>query len=210
MKRDKVKGECCIEILLKVQFSKIRICLIRCRGYYLFHHAILCSFYLRAAFIKLGVIGKIFRKCKGLEKSQFHKINKELRCSDLPFWSKASSFIQHVRRCGNNSRTVTNRERHLIDRYIVTNISDLPQLQFNYIHPSLAYVYLLLYHKETLWESWLSYIDCCVYVSVIIDIRAFADLWTVWTLDELHIRFPSSFAVEEAANEACRDAGFQG
>ena len=38
---------------------------------------------LRAAFIKLSVIGKIFRNCKGFEKSQFHKINEELRRGDL-------------------------------------------------------------------------------------------------------------------------------
>jgi len=30
------------------------ICLIRCHSYYLFHHAILCGFYSRVAFIKLG------------------------------------------------------------------------------------------------------------------------------------------------------------
>ena len=39
--------------------------------------------YSRAAFIKLSVIGEIFGKCKGFEKSKFYKINKELRCSDL-------------------------------------------------------------------------------------------------------------------------------
>ena len=59
-----------------------RIRSIRRRGYYLFHHAILCGFYLRAAFIKLSGIGKIFCKCKGFEK-RFYKINKELRCGDL-------------------------------------------------------------------------------------------------------------------------------
>ena len=37
----------------------------------------------RAAFIKLSVIGKIFGNCKGFEKSQFHKINEELRRGDL-------------------------------------------------------------------------------------------------------------------------------
>ena len=62
-----------------------RIRSIRCRGYYLFHHAILCEsgYYSRAAYIKLSGIGKIFCKCKGFEKSQFYKINKELRCGDL-------------------------------------------------------------------------------------------------------------------------------
>ena len=54
-----------------------RICSIRRRGYYLFHHAILCGFYSRAAFIKLSGIGKIFCKCKGFEKSQFYKINRK-------------------------------------------------------------------------------------------------------------------------------------
>ena len=43
-------------------------------------------------FIKLSVIGKIFCKCKGFEKSQFYKINKELRCCDLVL-SKPSSFL---------------------------------------------------------------------------------------------------------------------
>ena len=38
---------------------------------------------LRAAFIKLSAIGKSFHKCKGFEKRQFYKINKELRCGDL-------------------------------------------------------------------------------------------------------------------------------
>ena len=63
--------------------TKYRICSIRRRGYYVFHHAILCGFYSRAAFIKLSGICKIFCKCKGFEKSQFYKINKELRCGDL-------------------------------------------------------------------------------------------------------------------------------
>ena len=36
---------------------------------------------MRAAFIKLSALSKIFRNCKGFEKSQFYKINKELRCS---------------------------------------------------------------------------------------------------------------------------------
>ena len=66
-----------------MQCSEYRICLIRRRGYYLFHRAILCGFYSRAAFIKLSVLGKIFRNCKGIEKSQFYKINEELRCGDL-------------------------------------------------------------------------------------------------------------------------------
>ena len=47
------------------------ICLIRRHGYYLFHHAILCGFYLRVAtnqeqhlLIKLSVIDKVFRNAK--------------------------------------------------------------------------------------------------------------------------------------------------
>ena len=36
-------------------------------------------------FIELSVIGKIFHKCKGLEKSQFYKLYKELQCADLVF-----------------------------------------------------------------------------------------------------------------------------
>ena len=69
-----------------------RICSIRHYDYYLFHHTILCSFYLRAAFIKLSAIGKIFHKCKGFEKSQFYEINKELRCGDLVL-KQTSSFL---------------------------------------------------------------------------------------------------------------------
>ena len=41
------------------------------------------GYYSRVAFIKLSGISKIFCKCKGFEKSQFYKINKELRCGDL-------------------------------------------------------------------------------------------------------------------------------
>ena len=41
------------------------------------------SGYSAAAFIKLRVLGKIFRNCKGIEKSQFYKINEELQCGDL-------------------------------------------------------------------------------------------------------------------------------
>ena len=47
---------------------------------------------LLAAFIKLSVIGKIFRNCKGFEKSQFYKITKN--CDAVTwFWSKPSSLI---------------------------------------------------------------------------------------------------------------------
>ena len=66
-----------------------RICLIRHRGYYLFHLAILCGFHLRPAtnrewrLVKLSVRGKIFRNFKSIEKCQFYNINKELRCGDL-------------------------------------------------------------------------------------------------------------------------------
>ena len=42
-----------------------------------------CGFCSKAAFIKLSVISKIFPKRMGSEKSQFYKINKELRCGDL-------------------------------------------------------------------------------------------------------------------------------
>jgi len=62
---------------------------IRHRGYYLFHHAILCGFYSRVAtnrernLLNSVVWVKVFCKCKGFEKSQFYKINEELRCGDL-------------------------------------------------------------------------------------------------------------------------------
>ena len=53
-----------------------RICLIRHRGYNLFHYAIWYGFCSRgAAFIKLDVIRKIFCKCEGFEKNLFCKIN---------------------------------------------------------------------------------------------------------------------------------------
>jgi len=69
--------------------SEYRICAIRCRGYYLFHHTILCSFYSRVAtnrerhLLNSVVWVKVFCKYKGFEKSQFYKINGEFRCGDL-------------------------------------------------------------------------------------------------------------------------------
>ena len=182
-----------------------RICSIRRLGYYLFHRAILCGFYSRAAFIKLSVVGKIFRNCKGFEKS---KINEELRCgglvlkhtfqldqpplcykavltrhlqsvssfssNDFTWWSPSvppkcktsldslrsctcrvyphahvlleyyprlvfesgDYFVQHVRRCDNNSRAATNRERRLIEQiqYILHHVLlpcvSIPSLSF--------------------------------------------------------------------------------
>ena len=53
---------------------------------------------LLAAFIKLSVIGKIFRNCKGFEKSQFYKITKN--CDAVTwFWSKPSSLISRRALC---------------------------------------------------------------------------------------------------------------
>ena len=49
----------------------------------------------RAAFIKISVIRKIFRKCKGFEKSHFYKINKELQCSDLVLKHPSSFLMSH-------------------------------------------------------------------------------------------------------------------
>ena len=67
------------------------------------------------AFIKLSAIGKIFCNCKGFEKSQFYKINEELRCGDLVFKQTFQlDFVQHVQQCGDNSRVATNQKRHLI------------------------------------------------------------------------------------------------
>ena len=49
----------------------------------------LCSFYSRSAtnqerrLLNSVVWVKVFCKCKGFEKSQFYKINEELRCGDL-------------------------------------------------------------------------------------------------------------------------------
>ena len=69
--------------------SEYRICAIRRRSYYLFHHAILCSFYSRVAanrewrLLNSVVWIKVFCKYKGFEKSQFYKINEEFRCGDL-------------------------------------------------------------------------------------------------------------------------------
>ena len=67
-----------------------RICSIRRRGYYLFHHVILCGFYSRAATNRerrlLNSVSsvKVFRtECKCFEKSQFYKLNKKYRCGDL-------------------------------------------------------------------------------------------------------------------------------
>ena len=58
------------------------------------------GYYLRAAFIKLSAvsgIGKIFCKCKGFEKSQLYKINKELRCGDLVL-KQNFQLLDHGRR----------------------------------------------------------------------------------------------------------------
>ena len=66
-----------------------RIRAIRHHGYYLFHHAILCGFYSRAAtnrerhLLYSVVWVKVFCKCKGFEKSQFYEINEEFRRADL-------------------------------------------------------------------------------------------------------------------------------
>ena len=74
---------------LKLKICLYRICSIRRHGYYLFHHAILCGFYLRATtnrerhLLNSVLSVKIFRECKGFEKSQFYMINKELQCGDL-------------------------------------------------------------------------------------------------------------------------------
>ena len=76
----------------------------------LFHRAILCAFYSRAAFFKLSVIGKISRNCKGFEKSQFYKITKN--CDAVTwFWSKPSSLISRRSACPEVRRLI---ERRLI------------------------------------------------------------------------------------------------
>ena len=74
---------------LKLKICLYCICSIRRHGYYLFHHAILCGFYLRVTtnrerhLLNSVLSVKIFRECKGFEKSQFYMINKELQCGDL-------------------------------------------------------------------------------------------------------------------------------
>jgi len=72
--------------------------MIRCRGYYLFHHTILCGFYSRAAtkrerpLLNSVVWVKFFCKCKGFEKSQFIRPTKNLDMVTW-FWSKTSSSV---------------------------------------------------------------------------------------------------------------------
>ena len=62
------------------------LCLIRCRGYYLFHHAILCGFYLRAATNReRRLLNSVLPV-----KSQFYKIKYD---AVTWFWSKPSSFL---------------------------------------------------------------------------------------------------------------------
>ena len=57
--------------VIEASVTLYRICSIRRCGYYLFHRAILCGFYSRAAFIKLSVLSKLFCNCKGLRKASF-------------------------------------------------------------------------------------------------------------------------------------------
>jgi len=52
--------------------------MIRRRGYYLFHHAILCGFYLRAVFIKVNGIGKSLVDVRALRKASFIRSTKNL------------------------------------------------------------------------------------------------------------------------------------
>ena len=72
----------CLHLLgLPPEVSIYRICSIRRRGYYLFHCAILCGFYSRAAtnrerrLLNSSVLSKNFHNCKGFEKSQFYSMN---------------------------------------------------------------------------------------------------------------------------------------
>ena len=66
-----------------------RIRAIRRCGYYLFYHAILSGFYSSVATIRERCLlnslvwVNVFCKFKSFEKSQFYKINKELRRGDL-------------------------------------------------------------------------------------------------------------------------------
>ena len=67
------------------------ICSIRRRSYYLFHRAILCSFYSRAAtnwewrLLNSVLSVKSFVVVRAFRKASFVKINKELQCDDLVF-----------------------------------------------------------------------------------------------------------------------------
>ena len=80
-----------------------RICTIERCGYYLFHRAILCGFYSRVATNRerrllnsvVPVWVKVFCKCKGFDKSQFYKINEELRRGDLVLKTSSSVLISH-------------------------------------------------------------------------------------------------------------------
>ena len=67
---------------LALLYCTYRICSIRHRGYYLFHHAILCGFYSRAAthrewrLLNSVLSVKIFHKCEGLRKVSFIRLTK--------------------------------------------------------------------------------------------------------------------------------------
>ena len=72
-----------------------RICSIRCHGYYLFHHTILCSFYSRVAtnrerYLLNSVLSvKSFVSVRALRKASFTKDYD----AETWFWSKPSSFL---------------------------------------------------------------------------------------------------------------------
>ena len=69
------------------------------------------GYYSRAAFIKLSGISEIFCKCKGFEKSQFYKINRELRCGDcLKEGGVAADARESIRRDTATLATATDTE----------------------------------------------------------------------------------------------------
>ena len=62
---------------------------------------------LRVAFIKLTVIGKIFREWKGFEKNQFYKTSKELWCDDFVL-KQTFQLLDQPPFCTTMHATVTN------------------------------------------------------------------------------------------------------
>ena len=89
---------CCWNLICE---NKYRIRLIRRRGYYLFHHAILCGFYLRAVTIRERhllnsvVSVKSFVNVTALRKPVYN-INKELRCGDF---LQSGTYTASARQC---------------------------------------------------------------------------------------------------------------
>ena len=83
---------------LLTSYDVYHICLIRCRGYYLFHRTILCGFYSRVAtnqerrLLNSNFPVKSFIIVRALRKTSFTRFTKN--CDAVTwFWSKPSSLI---------------------------------------------------------------------------------------------------------------------